>query len=44
MERQLRGEWMPAAERQWLQASRAREAAIKAEARRRLSLPAEEQP
>jgi len=39
MERQIREEQLPAAERQRLQASRAREAAIKAEARRRLGLP-----
>jgi hypothetical protein len=43
MERQIREEQMPAAERQRLQASRARDAAIKAEARRRLGLPEEDE-
>jgi hypothetical protein len=43
MERQIREEQMPAAERQRLQASRARDAAIRAEARRRLGLPEEDE-
>jgi len=42
LEQQIREEQMPAAERERLQASRAREAAIKAEARRRMGLPEEE--
>jgi hypothetical protein len=41
MERQIREEQLPAAERQRLQASRARDAAATAEARRRLGLPEE---
>src|SRR2546430_4687418 len=42
MEQRIREEQMPAAERERLQASRTREAAIKAEARQRLGLPDEE--
>jgi hypothetical protein len=42
MERQVREEHMPAAERHRLQESRASDAAITAEARRRLGLPDEE--
>jgi hypothetical protein len=42
MEQQIREEQLPAAERQRLQESRARDAAITAEARRRLGLPEEE--